>query len=189
MKRLTLALLALAAALPAAAEVETFNIDPGHTFPAYEIGHMGYSIQRGRFNKTRGTITLDVAAKAGSVDVSVDTASVSSGHEKLDENLRGPDFFNAARYPQITFKSNDLTFEGDRVTKARGTLSLNGISQPVTLDVTRFKCGLHPVFMRKMCGAELSATIRRSDFEMKYGIPMVSDEVLLRINVEALKDS
>ena len=189
MKRFILTAFVLAAALPALADVETFNIDPNHTFPTYEVGHMGFSIQRGRFNKTRGIITLDMAAKSGSVDVAIDTTSVSSGVEKLDEHLRGADFFNAARYPQIVFKANDLTFDGDRVKAARGTLNLNGISQPVTLDVTRFKCGLHPMLMRKMCGAELTATIRRSDFEMKYGIPMVSDEVLLRINVEAIKDS
>ena len=188
MKHIALAL-TLAAALPALADVETYNIDPNHTFPTYEIGHMGYSLQRGRFNKTKGTITIDPAAKSGSAEVAIEAASVSSGVDKLDEHLRGADFFNAARYPQIVFKSNDLTFDGDRVTRARGTLSMNGMSQPVTLEVTKFKCGIHPMLMRKMCGAEMSTTIKRSDFEIKYGLPMVADEVLLRINVEAMKDS
>ena len=179
----------LAAALPALAEVETYNIDSRHTFPAYEIGHMGYSLQRGRFNKTQGKITLDTAAKTGSVEVRIEAASVSSGVEKLDEHLRAPEFFNAERYPQIVFKSEDFTFDGERVKQARGTLSMNGITKPVTLDVTHFKCGVHPMLMRKMCGAELVAAIKRSDFEMKYGLPLLADEVTLRINVEAIKDS
>ena len=189
MKRITLAATLAAAALPALAEVETYNIDPQHTFPAYEVGHFGYSFQRGRFNKTQGKITLDTAAKSGSAEVTIDTASVSSGVAKLDEHLRTPDFFNAERYPQIVFKSTDLTFDGDRVKQARGTLSINGITRPVTLEVTHFKCGVNPMLMRKVCGADMTTTIKRSDFEMKYGIPMLADEVVLRINVEAIKDS
>lgn len=189
MKGFTLAVALAAAALPALAEVETYNIDPQHTFPAYEIGHFSYSIQRGRFDKTRGTITIDPAARTGSAEVTIDAASISSGVSKLDEHLRGADFFNVERYPQIVFKSTDLVFEGDRVKQARGTLSLNGISQPVTLQVTHFKCGLNPMLMRKVCGADMTATIKRSDFEMKYGLPMLGDDVTLRINVEAIKDS
>ena len=188
MKHITLAI-TLAAALPALAEVETYNIDPNHTFPAYEIGHMGYSLQRGRFNKTRGRITMDPAAKTGSAEVTIETDSVSTGVDKLDEHLRGADFFNAPRYPQIVFKATELKFDGERVTHARGTLSMNGITQPVTLEVTRFKCAVNPMLMRKVCGADMSTTLKRSDFEMKYGIPMLGDEVLLRINVEAIKDS
>ena len=184
-----LAIAAALAALPALAEVETYNIDPSHTFPAYEIGHFGYSFQRGRFNKTQGKITIDTAARTGSAEVTIDAASVSSGVEKLDENLRTPDFFNAERYPKIVFKSMDFTFDGDRVKQARGMLSMNGITKPVTLEVTHFKCAVNPMLMRKVCGADMSATIKRSDFEMKYGLPMLADDVVLRINVEAIKDS
>ena len=189
MKGFVLAATIAAAALPALADVETYNIDPKHTFPAYEIGHLGYSIQRGRFNKTQGKITLDPAAKTGTVEVAIDTASVSTGVDKLDEHLRTPDFFNAERYPQIVFKSTDLVFDGERVKQANGTLSINGITKPVTLEVTQFKCAVNPMLMRKVCGADMSAKIKRSDFEMKYGIPMLADDVLLRINVEAIKDS
>jgi polyisoprenoid-binding protein YceI len=184
-----LAIATAVAALPALADVETFNIDPQHTFPAYEIGHLGYSIQRGRFNKTQGRITMDTAAKTGTAEVIIDTASVSSGVEKLDQHLRGEDFFDAAKFPQMVFRSSDLTFDGERVRQARGTLTINGIAKPVTFDVTHFKCGVHPMLMRKVCGADMSATIKRSDYGIKYGLPMVADEVLLRVNVEAIKDS
>lgn len=189
MKRTALAIACALAALPALADVESFTIDPRHTFPAYEIGHMGYSFQRGRFNKTQGRITLDTSAKTGSIEVAIDTASVSSGVEKLDEHLRGEDFFDAKNFPQMTFKSTDIAFDGDRVRQARGTLTINGVSKPVTLDVTFFKCAINMMIMRKVCGADMTANIRRSDFGMKYGLPMLADEVLLRVNVEAIKDS
>ena len=189
MKAFTLAATLAAAALPALADVETYNIDPRHTFPVYEVGHMGYSFQRGRFNKTQGKITLDTAAKSGSAEVMIDVASVSSGVDKLDEHLRGEDFFGAAKNPQIVFKSSDLTFDGENVKQARGMLTMNGVTRPVTLDVTHFKCGMNPMMMRKVCGADMTATLKRSDFGMKYGLPMLADEVVLRINVEAIKDS
>ena len=184
-----LALAAALATLPAAADVETYNVDPNHTFPAYEVGHFGYSFQRGRFNKTQGKITLDTAARSGSADITIDTASVSSGVDKLDEHLRGEDFFDSKKYPQMTFKSTDLVFDGDRVRQARGTLTIAGIAKPVTFELTHFKCGMNLMLMRKVCGADMTTTIKRSEFGMKYALPMLADEVVLRVNVEAIKDS
>ena len=175
-------------ALPAAAEPESFKIDPNHTFPAFEIGHFGYSFQRGRFNKTSGSITLDTAAKKGSADVAIDTSTVSTGHEKLEEHLRSEDFFNSAKYPQMTFKSSNLAFEGDKVASASGDLTLLGATKPVTFKVDYFFCAPHPVTKKKVCGADLTATIRRSDYGMKTYLPVLADDVLLRVNVEAIKD-
>jgi polyisoprenoid-binding protein YceI len=187
MKRALLAA-AMSMALPALAEVESYTIDPRHTFPMYEVNHLTFSIQRGRFNKTRGKITLDPEAKTGSAEVVVDTASVSSGLEQLDQRLRGEDFFDVAKYPEMTFKSTEFVFEGDRLRQARGTLTLNGITKPITFEVTHFKCGLFPLNMKKVCGADMSTIIKRSDFGMKYLLPTLGDEVLLRVNVEAGKD-
>ena len=79
------AVAALATALPSAAEVQTFTIDPAHTRPTYEVMHLGYSLQRGRFNKTSGKITFDTTAKQGSADVTIDATSIDSGVPKLDE--------------------------------------------------------------------------------------------------------
>jgi polyisoprenoid-binding protein YceI len=181
--------LALALAiLPATAEVETYTVDPNHTFPTYEVGHMGYSMQRGRFNKTSGKITLDTAAKKGSADIAMETASVSTGVDKLDEHLRSDDFLNAAKNPQITFKSSSFAFDGERVKSATGDLTLNGVTRPVTFTANVFQCGMHPMIKKKQCGADLQATIKRSDFGMKYGLPLLADDVTLHIPVEALKD-
>ena len=178
--------LAASLALAASAEPLTYEIDPRHTYPQYEIGHMGFSLQRGRFDKTHGTIVLDLDAHKGTVEVTIDTSSIDSGEAKLDEHLKGADFFDAARFPQMTFRSSDLVFEGDELKKANGQLTIKGVTRPATFDVGFFKCGNSLVALRKVCGADLTAHIKRSDFGVSYGIPMVADDVLLRVNVEAI---
>jgi len=190
MKRIAIpvALAALATALPALAAPESYTIDPRHTFPTYEVGHLGYSFQRGRFNKTSGRITLDTAAKTGSAEVTIDAASVSSGVDKLDEHLRSEDFFNVAKNPNITFKATECTFDGAKVKTAKGDLTMNGVTRPVVLTANVFNCAPHPMTKKRQCGADFETTVKRSDFGMKYAIPALADEVKLRIGIEALKD-
>ena len=190
MKRLIFpaAFAALLTAIPAAAEPETYTIDPNHTFPFYEVNHVGYSFQRGRFNKTSGKITLDTAAKSGSAEIVIETASVSSGVERLDKHLNSEDWFETAKFPQMTFKADRFDFDGDKLRSASGQLTIRGISQPVTLTANHFYCAPHPMNKKKVCGADFSTTIKRSDFGLKYGLPALGDNVLLRINVEAIKD-
>ena len=185
MKIPLLGVLVALAGLPAAAQTETYTIDPNHTFPIYEVNHVGFSIQRGRFNKTSGTIQLDLAAHRGSAEVAVDTRSVRTGVAKLDEHLRSEDFFNAAKYPQITFKSDQLRFEGDNLFSATGNLTILGVTRPVTFKVNYFHCGMHPLLKKKACGVDLEAHIKRSDFGMKFGLPDLGDDVTLRVNTEA----
>ena len=189
MKWATLAALIAVLAPPAMADQDTYSIDPNHTFPSYEIGHFGYSFQRGRFNRTAGKITLDIGAKKGSAYVTMDAGSVSTGVPKLDENLQGEDFFDAAKFPQIVFNSSDFVFDGDRVTAANGNLTIRGITRPVSFNLTFFHCAVHPFFKKKACGADMTAHIKRSEFGMTKFLPVLADEVLLRVNVEAMGDS
>jgi len=175
-------------ALPALAVVETYTIDPRHTFPAFEVSHFGMSLQRGRFNKTAGKITVDREAKTGSVEVTIDAASVNTGEPKLEEHLKAADFFNASAHPNITFKGTKFNFEGDKVKSVDGELTILGVTKPVTLSAQHFNCGNHPMNKKAMCGAEFTTTVKRSEWGMKYALPAVADDVLLRINVEAFKD-
>ena len=169
---------------------DTYTIDSRHTFPVVETKHLGFSTQRGRFNNTSGKIALDRAAKNGSIDVTIQVASIDMGIEKWDEHLKSEDFFNAAKFPTITFKSNKLVFNGDVLAGAEGELTMLGVTKPVTLAVVNFRCGPNPVTKKEMCGADTSTTIRRSDWGMKYGAPIViSDEVKISIPVEAYKDN
>jgi polyisoprenoid-binding protein YceI len=179
---------ALLTAFPAAAEMETFSVDPLHTLPTYEISHFGYSMQRGRFNRTSGKITFDGAARKGSADIVIEAASVDSGVPKLDEHLRSADFFDVAKYPRITFKSSDFRFDGDKLKSATGQLTMRGVTRPITLNATVFQCAPNPMSKKKQCGADLVATLKRSDFGINAYLPALGDEVTLRIPVESVKD-
>jgi polyisoprenoid-binding protein YceI len=188
MRRIVFGVLIAAAAVPAAAEPETFTIDPNHTFPSFEVSHMGISVQRGRFNKTSGRITIDTSARAGSGEILIDATTIDTGHPKLGEHLRSADFFNVAKYPTIAFKATGFRFDADKVKSVTGDLTILGVSRPATLDAVTYNCAPHPLTKKKVCGGDFVATIKRSDYGMTKGIPAVSDEVTLRINVEAIKD-
>lgn len=182
------AIFTAAMALPALAAPETFSVDPRHTFPSFEVNHLGFSTQRGRFNKTTGRITLDREAKTGTVEIEIDAASVDTGLDKLEEHLVGEEFFNAAKYPKLTFKSRSMTFNGDKPASVTGDFTLLGVTKPVTLTINAFNCGVHPINKKNVCGADVSTTIRRSEYGMTKYVPGVSDEVKLQIQVEAFKD-
>jgi polyisoprenoid-binding protein YceI len=168
--------------------VDSYAIDSRHTHPSYEINHFGWSTQRGRFDNVTGTITLDRATKTGSVEVSIDASSVSTGVGKLDEHLRSEDFFNVAKYPTITFRASKIAFDGDVPASIPGQITILGVTKPTTLTITHFVCGLHPMLKKDVCGAEASTTIKRSEFGMTKYLPALGDDVKLLINVEAFKD-
>ena len=181
--------LALAASLSSAAYAapETYVIDTNHTKPRFEYNHMGYSTQLSRFDTTSGTITIDRAARTGSVDVTIDAKSVDTGYPLFNGHLQGDDFFDTAKYPTITFKSDKVKFDGDKVVAVEGNLTIKGITKPVTLTVTSFMCMPHPMMKKEACGANATAQIKRSEFNMAKYVPLVSDEVTLSIPVESLK--
>lgn len=167
---------------------DSYTLDSRHTFPSFEVSHLGFSTQRGRFNVSRGKIMLDRPAKSGTVEITVDTASIDTGLDKLEEHLRAADFFNSALHPAMTYRSTKLAFNGDALAKVEGELTLLGITKPLTLSVSHFRCGIHPMLKREVCGADLTGSIKRSDFGMKYALPAVGDEVKLMIQVEAIND-
>lgn len=179
---------AAAAALPAAAEPETYTVDVNHTRPEFEVRHLGLSIQRGRFDKVSGKIDFDAAAKKGNADITIDTTSLDSGNAKLDTHLKSEDFFNVEKFPAMTFKGSNFTFEGDNLKSVGGNLTLLGVTRPVVLTANVFNCLMHPIVKKKACGGDFSATLKRSEFGMKYLVGGVSDDVTLRVNIEALKD-
>lgn len=180
---------ALVAAAPFAAGAApvSYTIDGAHSYPYFEINHLGFSTMRGRFNETEGKITLDTAAKTGSVEVTIDAESIDTGHDKRDDHLRSPDFLNAGEFPEITYKSTKVTL-GDGTAKIEGNLTINGVTKPVALDVTRFNCGPNPMSKKETCGFDAVATIKRSDFGVSYAVPAVADDMKLLISVEAIRD-
>ena len=200
MSHLKIALLACLAPLSVLAAPQTYAIDPVHSFPNFTINHLGMTTIHGRFDKMSGKIVLDTAARTGTIDVKIETASVNTGdarHEagswaarnygprSRDEHLRTADFFNSAEFPELLYKSTKLNFNGDALQSVEGNLTLLGVTKPVKLNVTSFKCGPHPFNKKPMCGAYAEGSIKRTDFGVKFGVPAISDEVKLAIGIEA----
>jgi len=181
--------LAISVALPLSAlAADSYTIDPAHTFPHFSINHLGFSTMQGRFDESSGKVTLDRAAKSGSVDISIAVASITTGFAKRDDHLRSPDFFNAVEFPTITYKSTAVHFKGNNPSSIDGNLTIAGVTKPVTLSVDAFKCGTHPMNKKDVCGAAASAQIKRSDFGVKYGVPAIGDDVALTFEIEAIKN-
>lgn len=166
---------------------ETYVIDTTHTKPRFEYNHLGFSTQLSRFDTTSGTITLDRTAKTGAVDVTIDAKSVNTGYALFNEHIQAEDFFDTQKYPVITFKSDRMKFDGDKPVAVDGNLTVKGITKPVTLTITSFKCMPHPMLKKDACGANATATVKRSEFNMGKHVPYVSDEVTLTIPVESVK--
>jgi polyisoprenoid-binding protein YceI len=182
-------LTALAAfSVAAQAAPSTYNIDNSHTYPHFTYSHLGYSIQTHKFDKTSGKVVMDFDAKTGSADVTIDATSVNTGFALFNEHLQGPDYFDTAKYPTITFKSNNMTFKGNTPVSLAGDLTVKGVTRPVTLEVTHFKCMPHPMLKAPACGGNATTRIKRSDFNMGKGVPFVSDEVTLTLAIEAVME-
>lgn len=187
MKRLaTLAALTVVA-VSAHAAPETFVIDNAHTYPHFSYSHFGFSTQTHKFDKTAGTIVLDRATKTGSADITIDATSVNTGFALFNEHIQAADFFDTAKYPKITFKSDTMTFQGDAPASLVGNLTIKGVTKPVTLAVTHFHCMPHPMLKFMACGANATAKVKRSDFNMGKYAPNVSDEITLSLAIEAIK--
>ena len=187
--KLALVTTALCAATGLAqAQSATYAVDPTHSFVNYEVRHFGTSTSRGRFDKKEGSITIDRAAKTGKVDITIETASISSGVGPLDSHLKGKDFFNAAEFPTARFTGDRFTFDAtNKVTAVAGSLTLAGKTQPVTLVASQFNCYENPMLKREVCGGDFEATIQRSLFGSTYGLPAIPDNVRLLIQVEAVR--
>lgn len=181
---------ALASSMVAGAyAADTYQLDPTHTYPSFESDHMGgVSTWRGKFTKSSGTVTLDRAAKTGTVDVTVDTSSIQTGNTKLDEHLRSGDFFDVAKYPTATFKGTAIKFDGDTPVGVDGQFTLKGVTKPLNLKIESFKCIQHPVLKREVCGVEATGEFSRADYGMdfgtKYGFSM---KTVLHIQTEGIK--
>ena len=165
---------------------ETFNIDAVHSSVLYRIGHANVGHSWGRFNDFSGTITWDDSnPTAGAIEVTVKAESIDSGAGKRDEHLRGPDFFNAKQFPTITFKSEKIRPLDGKTFEATGTLTLHGVSRPLTVKLERLGGGkTPPPYNDTRVGLESTFEIKRSDFEMKNMLNLLGDDVRLIVSLE-----
>jgi polyisoprenoid-binding protein YceI len=166
---------------------EVYVFDTRHSIPTFEVTHLGFSQQRGSFTNLTGKVTLDRAARKGTIDVTIGTASATMSPALLGM-VKSEEFLNADKFPTMTYTSSDLVFDGDTVTGANGAFTLLGVTRPLTLKVNNFKCGPNPFNKKPMCGGEATGTLKRSEFGMKAALMAASDEVKISIPFEAARE-
>ena len=185
-KRLLLAALLATASFGAAAEAVRYEIDPNHTMVLASWNHFGYSNPTAHIGGAHGSISYDPQApEASSVQVTLPLANLDSFVPKLDEHLRSADFFEAAKFPEATFSSTAVRSTGEGRLEVTGDLTVKGITRPVVLDVVLNKAAPHPMGKTPTIGFDATATVKRSEFGLAMAVPMVSDQVTLRITTEA----
>jgi polyisoprenoid-binding protein YceI len=180
----------LGVAQPAQAEPATWEIDPEHTVVAFTVMHIDFAKVLGRFSEIEGQFVYDPETRElGEVRVEIGARSVDTDHEERDGHVRGEDFLYTGEHPTITFTADGGTPETDTQGTVTGDLTIRGVTQPVTLDVTLNKRGDYPFgHGKETLGISASAEIQRSDFGMTYALPtMVGDDVDIILEFEAIR--
>lgn len=167
---------------PLRAVVGTYKIDPAHTQVLWQLNHMGFSLFDGAFADPTGTLFLDPKRPGATVlNVEIPISRITTTNAKLNEHLLGADFFDAAKFPTATFKSTRVEVSG-QTAKIHGNLTLKGVTKPVVLATTFIGAGTHPMTKATAIGFRATTTIKRSEFSLGYGVPVVGDTVTLTIN-------
>lgn len=183
------AVLCGATACAVAAPVK-YTIDSNHTYPSFQTDHFGgLSTFRGKFNSTSGTVVLDREAGSGTLDVTIDAASIDLGHDKLNDHVKSDaTMLDVKKFPTATYTGKLTKFVNGAPTEVDGTLTLRDVSKPVTLKIDHFVCKPHPMQKKEVCGASATGTINRADFGVVYGKDYgFKMDTMLEIQVEALK--
>jgi polyisoprenoid-binding protein YceI len=168
---------------------ERYDIDALHSGVVFGWNHFGFSNPTARFDKIEGSVLLDKAdLTKSSISVTLPLDGLDTRVAKLDEELKGPDFFDATRYPTITFKSTKVEKTGENSLKITGDLTMHGVTKPVTLDAKVNKIGIFEipgVIKAQAAGFDAATVIKRSDFGVTKYVPAVSDEITVRITLDA----
>ena len=187
--------LALLAALSSGAAMATpYDIDAAHSSAGFGVRHMMVSTVRGQFSKVAGTVDIDDTDLSRSkIDVAIDPASIDTRDAKRDGHLKSPDFFDVAKYPTITFKSNRIAKQADGKIFATGDLTMHGVTKPVTLTVDNFTAPVKDGFGRTIRGVSATGKLNRKDFGLTWnktleaGGVAVGEDVDLQIDVELVQ--
>lgn len=181
------AIIALVVFSTTALPAETYEIDTAHSTLNFRAKRMGIVYVYGAFRDITGTIELpgdDLVA--GSISLTVKTASVDSGNERRDNHLRSPDFLNSTELPEMTFKSKRVEAGEAGVFNVVGDLSLHGITKEVIVPVGQVGSGKDPRSGASLIGFDGSFTLQRSDFGMSFMVGPISDDIDIRIAIQAV---
>lgn len=184
------AALAQAAPDPNPAKVQggTFQVESSHTRILFAVSHMGFTTWYGNFTGATGSLTLDPAKLADAkFDITIPSNSVSTTNTKLDGELNSSEWFDTAKYPTITFKSEKVERTGDNTAKVTGELTFHGVTRPETLDVTFNAAGMNGFTKQYTVGFNATGTLKRSDFNQSTYVPLIGDDVSLIISAAFVK--
>ncbi|GAB3381002.1 YceI family protein [Lysobacter fragariae] len=165
----------------------SYKMDPNHTSVVASWNHFGFSNPVANFDAVDGVIVYD-AANVGqsSVKVTIPLSGLDAHVAAFNEHLRSADFFDAEKFPTITFNSTKVEAAGDNKLRVSGDLTVHGVTKPVVLDTTINKLGVHPLGKREAAGFSATTTIKRTDFGLGLYAPNVSDDVTISITTEAM---
>ncbi|MCJ2088947.1 YceI family protein [Methylobacterium sp. E-005] len=167
---------------PAQIQAGTYAVDPGHTQVGWRVSHMGFSNYTGGFSDVSGTLELQPKNPAAAkLSVKIPVASVTTTSAKLTDELKGDQWLDAAKFPDMTFVSTKVAPAGKDHAKVTGDLTLHGVTKPVTLDVTLVGAGVNPLSKKYTVGFEATGTLKRSEFGVKTYVPLIGDELHLTI--------
>lgn len=166
-------------------EAGTYATDPAHTQVVWQVNHFGFNGYTGIFGDVSGTMVLDpVDIAATTLAIEIPIGKVATNSAALTKHLMSDDFFDVANHPTALFKSTAITRDGEtNNAKIAGNLTIRGVTKPVVLDATFIGAGANPFSKKKTVGFSATTTVKRSDFGVKYGIPVVSDAVELEVSV------
>ena len=175
----------LGSAMAVQAAPVTYKLDPNHTMVLFSWNHFGFSNPTADLGLGQGTVVYDQQDPAkSSVEVTLPLADLDTHVPALDEHLKKPDFFDAAKYPVVTFKSTRVQALGGNHFKVTGNLTVHGVTKPVVLNATLNKIGEHPMTKAQSIGFDATATLNRSEFGVGAYVPSVSDKITIRITTE-----
>lgn len=170
---------------PAWAQIESYTLNKPHTQIIFFIDHMGFSRSMGKFTDYNGKFVFDrTQPQNSSVEVSIDTHSLEMNDQKWNEHMKGADFFNVEKFPSMAFKSTAIKVKNENTADITGDLTLLGVTKPVTLAAKYNKSGKAAFGEIYMSGFSATADLKRSDFGMSFGLPLVGDDVHIVIEVE-----
>jgi len=168
---------------PASVQAGAYALETHHARVVFSIDHMGFSTWYGDLPGATGSLVLDPKTPSASrLEVTIPTAGVSTTNPVLDGELKSPDWFDAAKYPSITFRSTAVTQTGKTTAKVTGDLTFHGVTKPVTLDVTFHGAGSNPMSKAYTVGFDAKGSLKRSDFGVTKYVPLIGDTVDLTIS-------
>jgi polyisoprenoid-binding protein YceI len=168
---------------PAAVEEGAYAVEPKHTRVLFGVSHMGFTTWYGEFTNVSGSLTLTPKSVANSsLEIHIPASTISTSNAKLDGELKGSQWFEVSKFPEIVFKAKQITTTGKYTAKVTGDLTLHGVTRPVTLDVKFNGAGANPLDKKYTAGFEVSGTIKRSDFGVNTYLPLIGDDVALIIS-------